>query len=380
VASQPQLMPNTLEVIPTLDLKAQYEPIRDEIKMAIDAVLESQHFILGPEVQSLEREIASYVGSKFGVGVASGTDALILALKSCDVGAGDEVLCPSFTFIATADAVSLLGAKPVFIDIDPKTFMMDPLKLEQAISLRTKAVIPVHLYGQAADMDAVVEIARKHNLRVIEDCAQAIGATYKGKRVGTFGDLGCFSFFPSKNLGGYGDGGMVVTDSELLAKRLRSLRSHGAVKKYFSEEQGWNSRLDEIQAAILRVKLRHLETWAAARRERAARYDVLLRNVAEVTRPVVHMSGTHVFHQYTIRVPNRDRVQNFLAEAGIVTAVYYPTPIHLQPIYRSLGYRSGNLPETEKAAREVLSLPIYPELTEAQVQRIASALMGATRV
>jgi dTDP-4-amino-4,6-dideoxygalactose transaminase len=373
------LMPSIVEGIPTLDLRAQYESIRDEIKMAIDAVLESQHFILGPEVEALEREIASYVGSKFGVGVASGTDALILALKACDVGAGDEVLCPSFTFIATADAVSLLGAKPVFIDIDPKTFTMDPLRLEKAISPRTKAVIPVHLYGQAADIDAVGEIAAKHNLRVIEDCAQAIGATYKGKRVGTFGDLGCFSFFPSKNLGGYGDGGMVVTDSELLAKRLRSLRSHGTVKKYFSVEQGWNSRLDEIQAAILRVKLRHLESWAAARRETAARYDTLLRDIPEVTRPVVHTSGTHVFHQYTIRHSNREFLQTFLAEAGIATAVYYPTPIHLQPIYRSLGYQLGDLPKTEKAAYEVLSLPIYPELTEVQVQRIASSLMDASR-
>jgi dTDP-4-amino-4,6-dideoxygalactose transaminase len=375
VTPQTQPMPSALELIPTLDLKAQYESIRDEIKTAIDAVLESQHFILGPEVQALEREIASYVDSKFGVGVASGTDALILALKACDVGAGDEVLCPSFTFIATADAVSLQGAKPVFIDVDPQTFTIDPSKLEEAISPRTKAVIPVHLYGQAADMDAVGEIARKHNLRVIEDCAQAIGATYKGKRVGTFGDLGCFSFFPSKNLGGYGDGGMVVTDSELLAKHLRSLRSHGAVKKYFSEEQGWNSRLDEIQAAILRVKLRHLENWAAARRKRAAWYDVLLRDIPEVTTPVVLISGTHVFHQYTIRIPNREHVQNFLAEAGIATAVYYPTPIHLQPIYRSLGYQPGDLPETEEAACEVLSLPMYPELTEAQVQRIASALI-----
>jgi dTDP-4-amino-4,6-dideoxygalactose transaminase len=372
-------LPSTLEAIPALDLKAQYATIRDEIRMAVDGVLESQHFILGPEVQALEREIASYVDSKFGVGVASGTDALILALKACGIGAGDEVLCPSFTFIATADAVSLLGGKPVFIDIDPKTFTMDPLKMERAISPRTKAVVPVHLYGQAADMDAIGNIARQHNLRVIEDCAQAIGATYKGKRVGTFGDVGCFSFFPSKNLGGYGDGGMIVSQSEGLAKHLRSLRSHGSVKKYFSEEQGWNSRLDEIQAAILRVKLRHLESWAAARRERAARYDLLLRDIPHVTTPVVCGSGTHVFHQYTIRIPKREQVQNSLAQAGIATAVYYPTPIHLQPIYRALGYKLGDLPETEKAATEVLSLPIYPELSEAQIQRVASTLADAFR-
>lgn len=370
-------IPNTREAIPTLDLKAQYETIREEIKIAIDAVLASQHFILGPAVEALEAEIAAYVDSRFGVGVASGTDALILALKACDIGPGTEVLCPSFTFIATAEAVSLLGGKPVFIDIDPKTFTMDPTKVERAISPCTRAIIPVHLYGQAADMDAIMNIAREHNLRVIEDCAQAIGATYKRKQVGTFGDLGCLSFFPSKNLGGCGDGGMIVTSSEALAKRIRSLRSHGAVKKYFSEEQGWNSRLDEIQAAILRVKLRHLDSWSSARRERAARYDELLCGLPGVERPLVNPSGTHVFHQYTIRVPKRAHVQKTLAEAGVSTAVYYPTPIHLQPIYHSLGYRPGDLPETEKAANEVLSLPIYPELTEAQMQRVADALANA---
>ena len=371
--------PNTLEAIPTLDLKAQYQSIREEIKVAIDTVLESQHFILGPEVQGLEREIAAYVDSKFGIGVASGTDALMLALKACDIGPGDEVLCPSFTFVATADAISLLGAKPVFIDIDPITFTIDPSKIDKSVSPRTKAIIPVHLYGQAADMDAIMGIARMHNLRVIEDCAQAIAATYQGRKVGAFGDLACLSFYPSKNLGGYGDGGMIVTTSEALAKRVRSLRNHGAVKKYFSEEQGWNSRLDEIQAAILRVKLRHLDKWTAARRDRAQRYDVLLSHISGLETPVVAAWGTHVFHQYTIRVPSRARVQNFLADAGIATAVYYPTPIHLQPVYHSLGYKPGDLPETEKAANEVLSLPIYPELTEAQTQRVATAVADALR-
>jgi dTDP-4-amino-4,6-dideoxygalactose transaminase len=371
--------PSTVETIPTLDLKAQYLSIREEIKIAIDTVLESQHFILGPEVQGLEREIAAYVDSKFGIGVASGTDALMLALKACDIAPGDEVLCPSFTFVATANAVSLLGGKPVFIDIDPTTFTMDPSKIDRALSPRTKAIIPVHLYGQAADMDAIMNISRTQKLRVIEDCAQAIGAAYRGKRVGTFGDFGCFSFYPSKNLGGFGDGGMIVTASQVLAERVRSLRNYGAVKKYFSEEQGWNSRLDEIQAAILRVKLRYLDKWTAARRERALRYDVLLSNIPDLETPVVSPRGTHVFHQYTIRVPKRAQVQNSLAEAAISTSVYYPSPIHLQPIYRSLGYRPGDLPETEKAAIEVLSLPIYPELTEAQMQRVARALGNTLR-
>jgi dTDP-4-amino-4,6-dideoxygalactose transaminase len=374
-----QHLQSDIETIPTLDLRAQYLTIREEIKDAIEAVLESQHFILGPEVQTLEREIAAYLGSGFGAGVASGTDALILALKAIDIGPGDEVLCPSFTFIATADAVSLLGAKPVFIDINPQTFTIAPENIEKAISPRTKAIVPVHLYGQAADMDAIMKVARQHSLRVVEDCAQAIGATYKGKKVGTFGDIGCLSFFPSKNLGGCGDGGMIVTDSEVLAKRIRSLRSHGAVKKYFSEEQGWNSRLDEIQAAILRVKLRHLESWNVARREKAASYDILLRDIRDLEIPAINPLCTHVFHQYTIRVPRRAYVQNFLAEAGISTAVYYPTPIHLQPIYDSLGYRPGDLPETEKAADEVLSLPIYPELTEAQIQRVADTLTDGLR-
>jgi len=369
--------PSAVETIPTLDLKAQYLSIREEIKIAIDTVLESQHFILGPEVQGLEREIAAYVDSKFGIGVASGTDALMLALKACDIGPGDEVLCPSFTFVATANAVSLLGAEPIFIDIDPTTFTIDPSKIDKSVSPRTKAIIPVHLYGQAADMDAIMGIARTQKLRVIEDCAQAIGAAYRGKRVGTFGDFGCFSFYPSKNLGGFGDGGMIVTASEALAERVRSLRNYGAVKKYFSEEQGWNSRLDEIQAAILRVKLRYLDKWTAARRERALRYDALFRNIPGLETPVVSPRGTHVFHQYTIRVPQRAQVQNSLAEAAISTSVYYPSPIHLQPIYRSLGYKPGDLKETEKAANEVLSLPIYPELTEAQMQRVTHAIADA---
>jgi dTDP-4-amino-4,6-dideoxygalactose transaminase len=373
------LVSQSSEAIPALDLKAQYASIREEIRIAVDAVLDSQHFILGPEVKALEDEIALYLGARSGVGVASGTDALILALRACDVGPGDEVICPSFSFIATADGVSLLGGTPVFVDIDPETFTIDPSEIEARVTSRTKAIIPVHLYGQAAEMEPILEIARRKSLLVIEDNAQAIGATYQGRGVAALGDIGCLSFFPSKNLGCCGDGGMVVTHSEALAKRLRSLRSHGSVKKYFSEEQGWNSRLDELQAAIVRVKLRHLDSWSSKRRERAARYDSLLRAVPGVGVPKVASWGTHVFHQYTIRVKRRDHVQNFLASRGIASTVYYPTPIHLQPIYKSLGYKPGDFPETERAAGEVLSLPIYPELTEEQILRVVDAITDALR-
>jgi len=365
--------------IPMLDLNAQYASIRDEIQAAINSVLDSQHFILGPQVQALEEEIASYCGRKFGVGVASGTDAIILALRAAGIGRGDEVLVPSFTFIATAGAVSLLGAKPVFIEIQPETFNIDPQKISSKITSRTRAIVPVHLYGQAADMDPIMEIARQHGLKVVEDNAQAIGAGYKGKKTASIGDLGCISFFPSKNLGGYGDGGMVVTDSEESYKRLRGLRGHGGTKKYYSEEQGWNSRLDEIQAAILRVKLRHLDNWNAGRRKNAAKYDALFSGVSGVTIPRVMDWADHVFHQYTIRAPKRDAVQKSLAEQGIATTVYYPTPIHLQPIYASLGYRQGDLVETERAAKEALSLPMYAELSEWQMQRVAEGVARAMR-
>jgi dTDP-4-amino-4,6-dideoxygalactose transaminase len=373
------LVSQTSEAIPALDLKAQYASIREEIRAAVDAVLDNQHFILGPEVKALEDEIALYLGARFGVGLASGTDALILALRACDVGPGDEVICPSFTFIATADGISLLGGTPVFVDIDPATFTMDPSKIEASITSRTKAIIPVHLYGQAAEMEAILEIARRKGLRIIEDNAQAIGATCNGKKVAGLGDIGCLSFFPSKNLGCCGDGGMVVTHSEVLTKRLRSLRSHGSVKKYFSEEQGWNSRLDELQAAIVRVKLRHLDSWSSKRREKAALYDSLLKDVPGVQVPTVASWASHVYHQYTIRVARRDHLQSFLANRGIASTVYYPTPIHLQPIYKSLGYKPGDFPETERAAAEVLSLPIYPELTEEQIQRVAETIAEAVR-
>jgi dTDP-4-amino-4,6-dideoxygalactose transaminase len=364
--------------IPILDLKAQYETIHEEVREAIDRVLEKQHFILGPEVKALEAEIAQYCGRKYGIGVASGTDALILGLKACGVGPGDKVIVPSFSFIATADAVSALGADPVFVDIDPETFNLDPSAIEPLIDGRTKAIVPVHLYGQMADMGPILKLAKAHNLKVVEDTAQALGATYEGRRAAGMGDVGCISFFPSKNLGGYGDGGMIVTDSEEIYRHLISLRAHGSAKKYFSEEQGWNSRLDELQAAILRVKLRYLDEWCSRRRASAERYNRLLRNVVEVALPTCDPRCEHVFHQYTIRVANRDQVQKRLAEQGISTMVYYPVPIHLQPIYASLGLGPGALPHTEAACREVLSLPMFPELTDEQAEYVAEALTLAS--
>ena len=365
--------------VPMLDLGAQYASIEDEIRSVIDEVLQTQHFILGPNVEALEKEIAFYCGRKFALGVASGTDALILAVRAAGIGPGDEVLLPSFSFIATADAVSLLGAKPVFVDIQPDTFCLDPRKLAAKITPNTRAIIPVHLYGQSAEMEPILAIARERGLKVIEDNAQAIGATYNGKRTASMGDFGCLSFFPSKNLGGYGDGGMIVTDSEEAYRRLRSLRSHGSAKKYISEEQGWNSRLDELQAAILRVKLRHLDKWGAARRANAARYEALLENVPGVAVPRTAAWGEHVFHQYTIRVERRDQVQKFLAGERIASTVYYPVPIHMQPIYKHLGYRPGDLPESERAASEALSLPMYPELTEDQIKRVADTVTRALK-
>jgi dTDP-4-amino-4,6-dideoxygalactose transaminase len=365
--------------IPMLDLSAQYASIEEEIHSAIDEVLKTQQFILGPQVDALEEEIAAYCGRRFGAGVASGTDALILALRAAGIGPGDEVLLPSFSFIATADAVSLLGAKPVFIDMQADTFCLDPRTLATKITPRTRAIIPVHLYGQSADMEPILALAREHGLKVIEDNAQAIGATYQGRRTGSMGDFGCFSFFPSKNLGGYGDGGMILTDSEEAYRHLLRLRDHGSAKKYISEEQGWNSRLDELQAAILRVKLRHLDKWCAARRAIAARYDALLKNVPGLVVPRVIGWGEHVFHQYTIRVQRRDQVSKFLAGEKIASTVYYPVPIHLQPVYKHLGYRSGDLPESERAASDVLSIPIYPELTEGQINRVADAIVRALK-
>jgi dTDP-4-amino-4,6-dideoxygalactose transaminase len=374
-----QTTKTSLERIPPLDLKAQWLSIKDEISAAINTVVESQQFILGLQVHALEEEVAKYCGTKFAVGVASGTDALLLALHAAGVGPGDEVLLPTFSFVATADSVSLLGAIPVFVDIDPSTFAIDAAQLEAKITPRTRAIVPVHLYGHPADMDPINSVAQRHNLQVIEDNAQAIGAKYKHRKTGGLGDLGCISFFPSKNLGAYGDGGMIVTNSETCSTHLRVLRNHGSPKKYYATEQGWNSRLDEIQAAILRVKLRHLDNWGVARRKNANSYSQLLKDVPGVVTPVEAPWADHVYHQYTIRVPNRDRVQSALAEQGIGTTVYYPTPMHLQPLFANLGYHEGDLPQAELAAKEVLSLPIYAELTGEQIHRVVAAIAAAVR-
>ncbi len=367
------------ETIPLLDLRAQYAPIADEICAAIDDVIGTQQFILGPHGAALEQELARYCGRRFGIGVASGTDALLLALRACGIGRGDEVIVPALTFIATAGAVSALGARPVFADIEPGTFNLDPARLEAKISPKTRAVVAVHLYGLPAAMDAILEVTARRGLKLIEDNAQAIGASYRGRKTGSLGELGCLSFYPSKNLGAYGDAGMIVTDSEEIAARLRLLRDHGQSRKYVSEEQGWNSRLDEIQAAVLRVKLRHLDRWKASRQAHAAEYNALLGRLPGVVTPQVPDGSEHVYHQYTIRVPGRDRVREFLAGRGIASGVYYPVPLHLQPLYAGLGHKRGDLPESERAADEVLSLPVYPELTSEQIARVAEAVAAALR-
>ncbi len=370
--------------IPMLDLRAQYATLRDEIRAALDGVLDSQQFILGRQGQALEEELAGFCGARFAVGVASGTDALILALHAAGVGPGDEVIIPVFTYIATADSVSQLGAKPVFADILPGTFNLDPTQIEPRITPRTKAVVPVHLFGQSADMDPILSLAGSHALPVIEDNAQAIGAKYSGRSTGTLGVMGTLSFFPTKNLGGYGDGGMILTNSPDLNARLRSLRFHGTgADRYISAEQGWNSRLDEIQAAVLRVKLRHLEKWNSARRAHAAQYNALLKDLPGIATPSCAARCEHVYHQYTVRIAGRaaqrDGVQKKMAARGIASTVYYPLPLHLQPMFATLGYKRGDFPESERAANEVLSLPIYPELLPAQIERVAEALTAALR-
>ena len=364
--------------IPMLDLVAQFQSIQHELRDAVEDVLRSGKFILGAQVEAFEHEIARTCGVAHAVGVASGSDALLLALRAAGVGAGDEVIVPAFSYIASADTISLLGAIPVFCDISLDTFNLDPAQIESRITSRTKAIIPVHLFGQPANMERILAFADSAQLVVIEDAAQAIGATCGGRPAGSFGDFGCLSFYPTKNLGAAGDGGMILTSSPESAARLRSLRGHGAVAhKYISEEQGWNSRLDELQAAILCVKLRHLAGWTAARQSHAARYDKLLRAVPGLTLPHVAPGSTHVYHQYTIRLADRERVQKHLAAGGIASTVYYPVPLHLQPMFAHLGYQPGSMPHAERAALEVLSLPIYPELTAEQIDRIANAVATA---
>ena len=363
-----------LEPVPQLDLAAQYAAIGGEIRTAVEGVLASQQFILGREGSAFEQEIAQLCGVAQSVGVASGTDALILALRACGVRAGDEVLIPPFTFVATGSAVSALGAKPVFADIRPDTYNLDPSDLARRVTPRTRAIIAVHLYGLACDMDPILDFARAHKLRVIEDNAQSIGAKYKGRRTGSLGDAACLSFYTTKNLGAYGDAGMVVTNSSEMAARLKSLRNHGQSGKYVSSEPGWNSRLDEIQAAILRVKLRHLPEWQRARQARAAAYAKLLLGIPGVAPPLTPEGYEHVFHQYTVRVERRDALVQLLSERKIGSAVYYPVPLHLQPLYASLGHKAGDFPHAEHAAQEVLSLPMFPELRSEQIARVADAV------
>ncbi len=362
------------EAIPQMDLAAQYAAIGAEIREAVTKVMASQKFVLGNEGAALESEIAELCGAKHGVGVASGTDALILALRAAGVAAGDEVILPPFTFVATGSAVSALGATPVFADVEPATFNISAGEIAKRITPRTRAIIVVHLYGLAADMEPIREVAGRNAVPIIEDNAQAIGASYKGKPTGALGDVACISFYPTKNLGAYGDAGMIVTNSSEMDTRLRTLRNHGQSSRYNSVEPGWNSRLDEIQAAILRVKLRYLREWERARRSHAAMYSKLLAPIESVRTPEIPTGYEHVFHQYTIRVPRRDELQKFLSERKIGNAVYYPVPLHLQQIYAKLGHGKGTFPRAEGAAAEVLSLPMFPELQPEQVRRVAETI------
>ncbi len=366
-------------MIPILDLKPQYESLQAQMDEAILVAVRSGQYINGPNVKAFEKELASYLDVAQAVGMNSGTDALHLALRALKIGAGDEVITVPFTFVATTEAIGIVGATPVFVDIDPVTYNMDPALVEAAITPKTKAIMPVHLYGQPVDMAAITEIAEKHGLSVIEDCAQSIGSTYRGKKTGTIGHVGCFSFFPSKNLGCYGDGGALVSNDPAIADRARMLRAHGGAIKYHHTELGVNSRLDELQAAVLRVKLPHLDQWNEARRQVAKRYNAL---IAEARIPGVvtpdELEGTvPVYHQYTIRVKERDRVQKALAELGVQTMVYYPIPLDQQEVHAYMGHKKGDFPVSDRAAAEVLSLPIFPELTEAQQREVVSALAKA---
>ncbi len=394
--------------IPLLDLKPQYQALKDEIKDVVDRVMESQYFILGPEVEGLEREVAAYSQCAHGVGVSSGTDALLMALMAVDIGPGDEVITTPFTFFATAGCIARLGAKPVFVDIDPVTFNINPSLVEAAITPRTKAILPVHLYGQMADMDAIMEIAGRHRLIVIEDAAQAIGSEYKGRRAGSIGHMGCFSFFPSKNLGGFGDGGMVTTNDPALNDKLKLLRNHGMQPKYYYRVIGGNFRLDALQAAVLRVKLRHLDSWSEQRKQNAAWYHSAMTGAGlsverapacadrgcreqggmacevnkggdSVVLPVALPDCRHIYNQYVIRCPRRGEVVDHLVREKIGHEIYYPVPLHVQECFRYLGHREGDFPVSECAARTTLALPIYPEVGERNIRAVVAAIGSVLR-
>jgi len=369
--------------IPLLDLKAQYASIKSEVDAAIAEVMESQHFILGPKVEQCERAVAEYSSCAHGIGVSSGSDALLVCLMAENIGPGDEVITTPYSFFATAGAVARLGAKPVFVDIHAANYNMNAHQIASKVTARTRAIIPVHLYGQMADMDPMMEIARKHRLVVIEDAAQAIGAEYKGRRAGTIGDYGCFSFFPSKNLGGAGDGGMVVTNDAQRAERVRCLRGHGAKPKYYHKLIGGNFRLDALQAAVVTAKLPHLDKWTAARQRNAQRYDRLFAEAGvNIALPEVSASR-HIFNQYVIRAARRDELQAHLKKNGIGTEVYYPVPLHLQECFAYLGHAAGEFPESERAAKESLAIPVHPELTQAQAEFVVACIRefasGGTR-
>jgi len=364
--------------VPLLDLVAQFRTIRDEVLPSLMAVIERQQFILGEEVAILERRIAELTACRHGIGCASGTDALLLPLRTLDLRPGDEVITPSFTFFATAGTIHNAGGTPVFVDIDPATFNLSPAAVEAAITPRTRAIIVVHLFGQMASLETILEIAGRHGLPVIEDAAQAIGAKRlidgRWRVAGELGLVGTLSFFPSKNLGGWGDGGMMLTQDDALAERLRRLRTHGGNRQYYHDEVGYNSRLDTLQAAVLLAKLPHLESWSAARRERAARYTEALAGLQGVCPPPVDSANQHIFHQYTLRVERRDGLVEHLRASGIGCAVYYPLALHRQPCFAHLGYREGSLPATEAATASVVSLPVYPELSQAQQDAVIAAV------
>jgi len=392
-------------MIPILDLKAQYKSIEDEIHAAIERVVASQQFILGPEVEALEEEVAAYSHCRYGIGVSSGTDALLVSLMAIGLQPGDEVITTPYTFFATAGSIARLGGRPVFVDIDPGTYNIDPAGIEAVITSRTKAIMPVHLFGQMADMDPIMAIAERHGLYVIEDAAQAIGAEYKGRRAGSIGHLGCFSFFPSKNLGGFGDGGMVVTNDPELADRVKLLRGHGARPKYYHKVVGGNFRLDALQAAVLRVKLKYLDSWTSGRQRNAATYRRLFADAGltigppscmtagcqahkegacmlspgKVVLPVEAPERRHIYNQFIIRVSQRDRVIEALKAHRIGHEIYYPVPLHLQECFAYLGQHPGDLPASECAAAETLALPIYPELTDAMLARVVEAVAEGVR-
>jgi len=363
--------------VPQFSLASQTMQIKDELNQAIEQVVKRGSFILGENVRRCEEEVAGYLGVKYGIGVGNGSDALYLALLACGIRPGDEVITTPFTFFATAGSIVRAGAVPVFADIDPGTYNLDARLIESKITEKTRAIMPVHLYGQAADMAPLMEVAKKYNLKVIEDTAQALGSTYNGQKTCSFGDAGCLSFFPTKNLGCFGDGGMVVTNDPEVAEKLRMLRVHGSRKKYYHEYVGINSRLDEVQAAILVVKMKYLDQWIAARNNLAANYSELFKQsgLEEVVKlPFAVNNGFHTYNQYTVRVPFRDELQSYLKERGVRTAVYYPLPLHLQPAFSNLGYKEGDFPEAEKACSEVISLPIFPELTIEQQEYVVEVI------